>query len=80
MTVTDQIAPQATCLVPQPVYNYTTSYTSNFSDGVVINKVSYISQQTVNSFKDLHWKYDRVFNPKFGTHKNTSDVIQAKIN
>ena len=80
MTVPDQIAPQAASLVPQSVYNHTTSSTSNFSDAVVINPDGYVSQQTVNSFKDLHRKYDGVFNPEFGAYNNSSGVIRAKIN
>ena len=53
---------------------------NNFSDAVVINPDDYISQSTVNSFKDLHRKHDNVFNPKFGAYNDASGLIRAKVN
>ena len=68
--------------VPQSVtqFNQATTSKSNFSDAVIINPDHYISQQTVNSFKDLHRKYDDVFNPDFGAYNDCSGLIRAKIN
>ena len=80
MTEPGECAPKAESSVPQSVYNHTATSTSNFSDAVVINPDDYISQQTVNSFKDLHRKYDDVFNPEFGAYNDSSGLIRAKIN
>ena len=81
MTEPSELASQKESSLPLLTYNQAIkSKSTNFSDGVVINPDDYISQQTVNSFKDLHRKYDDVFNPEFGAYNDSSGLIRAKIN
>ena len=52
---------------------------SNFSDSIVLNPDNYVSQTTVDSFKELHKCFDDVFNPSFGAYNDASGVIRAKF-
>ena len=56
------------------------SEVNNFFDAAVINPDGYISQSTVDNFKDLNRKHDDVFNPKFGAYNDASGLIRAKVN